>query len=158
MDPLKYVFEKPALTGRIARMANVIIRIRHLIRDTKDEDIMVIKDYEIPGPDEGPEPGARWTLMFDGASNALGHGVGVVLTSPENFHRPYTARMCFNCTNNVAEYEACILGLEAAIDLRIKFLDVYGDSTLVIYKVNSEWDTKHPKLIPYRYHVLKLAT
>ena len=35
--------------------------------DFLDEDVMVIDDYEIPRPDEGPEPGARWTLMLDGA-------------------------------------------------------------------------------------------
>ena len=74
--------------------------------------------------------------MFDGTSNALGHGVGVVLTSPNNYHKPYTARLCFDCTNNIVEYEACILGLEAAIDLRVKHLEVFGDSALVIYQVN----------------------
>src|SRR4051812_48325817 len=55
-----------------------------------------------------------------------------------------------------AEYEACILGLKAAIDLRIKFLEVYGDSALVIYQVKGEWDTKHPNLIPYKEYVLSL--
>ena len=39
----------------------------------------------------------------------------------------------------------------------IKHLKVFGDSALVIYQVNGEWDTNHPKLIPYRDHVLKLA-
>ena len=73
--------------------------------------------------------------MFDGALNALGHGIGAVLTSPNNYHKPYTARLCFDCTNNIAEYEACILGLEAAIDLRVKYLEVFGDSTLVICQV-----------------------
>ena len=47
---------------------------------------MVIGDYEIPGPDEGPELGARWTLMFDGASNALEHGV-VPQDFPSHFSR-----------------------------------------------------------------------
>jgi len=32
----------------------------------------------------------------------------------------------------MAEYEACILGIEEAIDMRIKHLDIYGDSALVI--------------------------
>ena len=60
---------------------------------------MAISDYEIPGPDEGPQPGAHWTLMFDGASNVLGHGIRAILTSPKNFHKPYTARLCLDCTN-----------------------------------------------------------
>ena len=42
------------------------------------------------------------------------------------------------CTNNMTEYEACILGIKASIDLRIKFLSVYGDSALVISQVKGE--------------------
>ena len=56
----------------------------------------------------------------------------------------------------MAEYEACIMGLKAAIDLRIKFLNVFGDSALVISQIKGEWDTKHLNLIPYKEHVLTL--
>ena len=71
-------------------------------------------------------------MVFDGASNALGNGIGDVIISPEGCHTPFTARLCFNCTKNMAEYEACIMGLKAAIDLRIKFLNIFRDSDLVI--------------------------
>ena len=66
------------------------------------------------------------------------------------------ARLCFDCTNNVAEYEACVMGLEAVIDLKIKILEVYGDSSLVIYQVRGDWDTRHPNLVPYRDYILRL--
>lgn len=56
----------------------------------------------------------------------------------------------------MAEYEACILGLEEAIDLRIKILEVYGDSALVIYQIKEEWETRHPNLIPYHEYVKTL--
>ncbi|XP_058733443.1 uncharacterized protein LOC131605061 [Vicia villosa] len=95
-------------------------------------------------------------MVFDGASNALGNGIGDVTVSPEGGHTPFTARLCFDCTNNMAEYEARIMGLKAAIDLRIKILEVYGDSSLVISRIKGEWDTKHPNLIPYKEHVLTL--
>ena len=52
-----------------------------------------ISDYKIPGPNEGPEPGARWTFMFDGDSNTRGHDIGEVLTSPKNSHKPYAKSM-----------------------------------------------------------------
>ena len=106
--------------------------------DFPDEDIIVISDYKIPGLREGPKSGARWILIFDGASNALGHDIGAFMTSPKNFHKPYTARLYFYCTNTITGYESCILGLEVAIDLRIKHLEVYEASALVIYQVNSE--------------------
>ena len=56
----------------------------------------------------------------------------------------------------MAEYKACIMGLKAAIDLRIKYLSVFRDSALVISQIKGEWDTNHPNLIPYREHVLTL--
>src|ERR1043165_1596616 len=93
-------------------------------------------------------------MVFDGASNALGNGIGTIITSPAGGHTPFSARLCFSCTNYLAEYEACIMGIKAAINLRIKFLQVYGDSALVISHIKGEWDTKHPNLIPYREHVL----
>lgn len=95
-------------------------------------------------------------MVFDGASNALGNGIRAVIISPKGCHTPFTTRLCFDCTNNMAEYEACIMGLKAAIDLRIKILNVYGDSALVINQVKGEWDTKHSNLIPYQEHVLTL--
>lgn len=99
--------------------------------------------------------------VHDGCScsmvpNAVGNGVGVVIISPTGFHIPFIARICFDCTNNIAEYEACIMGLETAIDTRIKFIEVYGDSSLVICQINGDWETRHPNLIPYREHVMKL--
>ncbi|XP_050875898.1 uncharacterized protein LOC127079556 [Lathyrus oleraceus] len=163
MDPIKYIFEKPVVTGRIARwkmliteydiqyvtqkaikesilsdyLAHLPVEVYQPLKfDFPDEDIMFIRDFIMPGfevsPEEGPEPGSRWTLVFDCASNARGHGISVVITSPTGFHIPFTARLCFDCTNNMAEYEACIYDLKATIDLRIKILEVFGDSALVI--------------------------
>ncbi|XP_050889146.1 uncharacterized protein LOC127094346 [Lathyrus oleraceus] len=123
--------------------------------DFPDEDIMSIRDWSILSPDEGPEPGSRWTLMFDDASNAKGHGIGEIITSLTGFHIPFTTRLYFECTNNMEEYEACIYDIEAAIDLRIKILEVYGDSTVII-QVQGDWETRNKKLIPYQEHVVEL--
>ena len=65
-------------------------------------------------------------MVFDGASNALGNGIGAVIISPKGCHTPFI---------NMAEYEARIMGFKAAIDLRIKFLSVFGDSALVISQI-----------------------
>lgn len=96
--------------------------------DFLNEDIMFIRDCNIPGPDEGPGPGVQWTLVFDGASNVQGHGIRAVIISPIAFHIPFTIRLCFDCTNNMTKYEACIYGIEASIYLRIKIFEVFEDS------------------------------
>lgn len=99
---------------------------------------------------EGIKPETKWGLIFDGAVNAYGRRIGAVIVTPQGTHLPFTARLMFECTNNMAEYEACIMGLEEAINLKIKILDIYGDSALVINQIKGEWDTKHPSLIPYK--------
>ncbi|XP_050902704.1 uncharacterized protein LOC127115116 [Lathyrus oleraceus] len=123
--------------------------------DFPNEDIMFIRDFTMSGFEISPEPGSRWTLVFDAASNGRGHDIGVVITSLTGFHLPFTVRLCFDCTNNMEEYKACIYGLEAAIDFRIKILEVYNDSALVISQVKGDWETRDSKLIPYKEHIKK---
>ncbi|XP_052483736.1 uncharacterized protein LOC128039402 [Gossypium raimondii] len=95
-------------------------------------------------------------MSFGGASNALGHGIGVVLVSPKGDHYPLTARLNFFCTNNIAEYEACIMGLRAAIERKIKILEVRGDSALVIFQIRGDWEVRDSKLVKYRDLVAEL--
>ncbi|KAG8478222.1 hypothetical protein CXB51_028151 [Gossypium anomalum] len=97
-----------------------------------------------------------WKLSFDGASNAVGNGIGAVLVSPNADYYPFTCKLDFDCTNNMAEYEACIMGLRAAIEQGIRTLEVYGDSALVIYQLRGEWEIRDLKLINYRKIILGL--
>ena len=98
----------------------------------------------------------NWRMYFDGASNALGHGIGAVLVSPEEDHCPFTAKLNFNCTNNVAKYEACIMVLQKTVEKKIKKLEVYGDSALVIYQLKGEWEIRDSKLVPYNKFIKEL--
>lgn len=56
----------------------------------------------------------------------------------------------------MVEYEECILGIDEAIDLRIKISEVYRDYVLVINQIKGEWGTHNAKLIRYRDHVQKM--
>ncbi|XP_039686891.1 uncharacterized protein [Medicago truncatula] len=187
MDPIKYIFEKPALTGRIARWQMLLSEYdieyrsqkaikgsiladhlahqpledyRHIKFDFPDEEIMYLKmkDCDEPLFGEGPDPDSVWGLIFDGAVNVYGNGIGAVLLTPKGAHIPFTARLRFDCTNNIAEYEACIMGIEEAIDLRIKNIEIYGDSALVINQIKGKWETLHAGLIPYRDYARRLLT
>ncbi|XP_077225209.1 uncharacterized protein LOC143858442 [Tasmannia lanceolata] len=152
---MKYLFEKPALIGRTTRwllllsefdityvtqksvkgiiiaeqLADAPIEDAKLSREFLDEGIMKIRDVLSL---------TTWTMYFDGASNLKGKGVD------------------FDCTNNVAEYEACITSLEAAQSLEIQDLDVYGDSLLIICQTNGKWLTKEDKLVPYHTYLTSL--
>jgi len=73
-----------------------------------------------------------WELFFDGVARRDGAGAGVVLVPSEKHIIPFSFVLVDLCSNNVAEYQALILGPQMAIEMRIKDLDVYGDSQLVI--------------------------
>ena len=53
----------------------------------------------------------------------------------------------------MAEYEACVMGLQVLIDKWVKELEVYGDSTLVICQLRGEWETKEHHLILYHKYI-----
>ena len=55
--------------------------------------------------------------------------------------------------NNIVEYEACITGLETALDLGIRQLEIHGDSNLVIQQTQGIWRTRDEKLKPYHAYL-----
>ena len=72
------------------------------------------------------------TLYFDGSRNKEGEGVGCLLIDPHGNKTMMACHLEFDCTNNVAEYEALIQGLIKELDLQIKCIEVFGDSQVVI--------------------------
>ncbi|KAM2041002.1 hypothetical protein ACFX16_034861 [Malus domestica] len=58
------------------------------------------------------------------------------------------------CSNNVAEYQALIIGLQMAINMGIAALEVFGDSKLIINQLLTEYEVRKNDLILY----FRLAT
>jgi ribonuclease HI len=52
-----------------------------------------------------------WTVFCDGSWGTFGAGAAAILISPSRIRTCYAARLEFNYTNNIAEYEALLLGL-----------------------------------------------
>jgi hypothetical protein len=59
-----------------------------------------------------PPIASIWNVFFDGASSREGVGVGVVFISPAQEAISVSYKIEFEATNNVAEYEALVLGFE----------------------------------------------
>ena len=180
-DPLKYLSEKPALIGRISKWQMLLSEFDikyinqgpvkgqaladHLAEypseiveqnvevNFPDENVMTTEGQNVEEQSETP----KWKLYFDGAANVFGCGIGAVLVSPKSDHFPVAARLTFPYTNNIAEYEACILGVKMALDMGIRELEVYGDSSLIILQTLGEYKTKDSKLVPYHQHLIELV-
>ena len=90
-----------------------------------------------------------WTMYFDGSLMKTGAGAGLLLVSPLGIHMRYMIRLHFAASNNVAEYEALVNGLQIAIELGVRRLDVRGDSQLVVDQVMKESSCHDPKMKAY---------
>ena len=67
-------------------------------------------------------------MYFDGSLMKTGAGAGLLFISPLGVHMCYMIRLHFVASNNMAKYEAHVNGLQIAIKLGVRRLDVRGDS------------------------------
>ncbi|XP_070057492.1 uncharacterized protein [Nicotiana tomentosiformis] len=177
MDLLKYIFHKPIPRVKLAKWKILLSEFHivyviqkavkgqaladHLEENPVDGEYEPLKMYF---PDEEmsfvgediTKAYDGWRMFLDRATNFKGVGIKVVLVSETGQHYPVSAKLRFLCTNNMAEYEACILGLRLAIDINIQELLVIGDSDLLVHQILEEWATKNTKILPYLHCVQEL--
>ncbi|XP_074314546.1 uncharacterized protein LOC141649764 [Silene latifolia] len=164
--PLKTIMRKPELSGRMTKWSvnlsgyDLQFEPRTAIKSQALADFVSDFCPATRGEAEkgiltimGSQDSEIWTLYIDGASNARGAGVGLVLRSPKGDMIVQAVRCEFKATNNEAEYEALILGMQMASGLKVRNLRVYSDSLLVVNHVNNEYVARDSKIIAY----LKIA-
>ncbi|XP_070055057.1 uncharacterized protein [Nicotiana tomentosiformis] len=155
MDPLKYIFKKPMPTGKLAKWHILLSEFDIFYMTQKAVKGQALTSHLVENPVAGEyeslstyfpdkevsfvgediaETYDCWRMFFDGASNFNGVGIGVVLVSKTGQHYPVSAKLGFPCTNNMAKYEACILGLKLAVDMNVQELLVIGDSDLLVHQ------------------------
>ena len=93
---------------------------------------------------------------MEGASNAQGSGAELILTSPEGIDIEYALRVGFHTSNNEAEYEVVIAGLNLAHSLEVDQLEVYSDSQLVVRQIEDTYEAKSERMILYLQKVRDL--
>ena len=120
MDLLKYLFEKPALNGRLSRWLILLAEfdLKYVARKTS-----IVSNFCAENPikgDDGKEDFPNedildiklgtWKMYFDGVVNQYGNGIGVLWITPDGSYVPLADKLNFEATNNMAEYEAYIVG------------------------------------------------
>ena len=97
-------------------------------------------------------------LFTDGASrgNPGQAGAGAVLLDAEG--RELAARSLYlgECTNNIAEYRALLLGLQIALEQGCTQLDIRLDSELIVRQLQGRYQVKNAGLKPLFQEVNKL--
>lgn len=92
----------------------------------------------------------RVVVEADGGSrgNPGPAGYGAVVVSPSGEVLAERAAGIGHATNNVAEYQGLIAGLEAALEVGATEVDVRMDSKLVVEQMAGRWQVKHPSMKP----------
>nr|GEY05087.1 reverse transcriptase domain-containing protein [Tanacetum cinerariifolium] len=97
-----------------------------------------------------------YTLYIDGASGSKGSAAGLILIDPDGKEITYALHFEFPASNNEAEYEALIAGLELAIKMEVRHLKVFSDSLLMTNHVKGTYEAREESMKRYLAIVLSL--
>jgi ribonuclease HI len=171
-DPVQAMFHKADFTGRIWKWGAKIgtLDVKYLPRTAIKGQILADfvaeftptaeqKDLnETTFQENTPEDSGWWKIYVDGASNAKGSGTGVVIITPDETVIEQSIRLDFKTSNNEAEYEAVLAGLNSAKTLGPQQLIVYYDSLLVASQINGEYMTRDERMAAYLLKVQQTMT
>ena len=179
MDPIKYIFDKPTLIGKISRWQmllfefDIVFVTRKAIKGQAIatylanqplndpellESLFLDKDVMALEPEPNSVEPWRWKLYFDGAANSTRNEVGAILVSPKGQQIPVSVKLNFDYTNNDTEYEVCIVGLQVALEFSAYDLSIFEDSLLIISQIEGKWQARDTKLILYQKCVNPLTS
>ena len=79
----------------------------------------VLEYSQRPAQHKKPREEEWWTLRVDGASRSSGSRVGLLLQSPTGEQVEQAIRLGFLASNNEAEYEVILSGLDLALALSV---------------------------------------
>jgi hypothetical protein len=118
-DVMKYMLNRPILSGIIGKWAYALIEYDLSYEYLKSMKGQIIANFVVEHRidsehdiDVNLVSLVPWRLYFDGSVCSNGQGVGVVYVSPHGTVFEASCRLEYFCTNNQAEYEALLFGLE----------------------------------------------
>ena len=89
-------------------------------------------------------------MYFDGPACRGGVGEGIWMRPPGIYTLRYSYKLDFDCTNNESKYEAMLLEILALKKLKVMRVVLCGDYEMVIKKMTSEYQARHPRMKSYR--------
>ena len=161
--PMKQVLHKPETLGRLMKWALELSEFDIRYKPKRAIKGQVLANFVMEFTPAELAEDTRvtlnlpiWKLFVNGAANAQGSGARLILTSPEGIDIEYALRFGFQASNNEAEYEAVIAGLNLAHSMEVDQLEVCSDSQLVVKKIEDTYEAKCQKLILYLKKVREL--
>jgi ribonuclease HI len=100
----------------------------------------------------------RWSVYADGASrgNPGPASIGAAVYDPDGREVHTVSRRLGRATNNEAEYQAAIAGLEGALALGARHVELRLDSELVVRQLQYRYRVRNPRLQPFFHRIIEL--
>ncbi|KAG5548861.1 hypothetical protein RHGRI_014275 [Rhododendron griersonianum] len=153
-QPLRRILHCPESSGRLIQWSielgefDIEYKPRIAIKAQVLADFLA--EYTYPEPEEPPkEEPKSWILQVDGSTTREASGAGLVLTSPKGQRLSYALKFEFKATNNEAEYEDLVVGLDLAKDVGANHVLAKSDSQLVVGQVLGEYTVKEEIMQKY---------
>jgi hypothetical protein len=128
------------LNGRIGKWILALSEFELKFESAKAIKGQIIADFKTEHRDPSIDllEITPWALFFYGSSCGKGGGVGILLISPRGEMFEFAIPIQPIVTNNQAEYEALLRGLQYLREVGAVLVEVYGDSELVIKQLNGQ--------------------
>ncbi|KAL2226685.1 UNVERIFIED_CONTAM: hypothetical protein Sindi_2027200 [Sesamum indicum] len=133
--PLKHVMSRPEASGRLIKWTVELMQYDIDYQPRTAQKAQVLADFVMELTSDPREQNCKWMLHVDGSPNANNVGAGILVQGPKEVEIEVAARLSFPVTNNEAEYEALILGLELAYEAGARDLELFIDSQLVVLQI-----------------------
>jgi ribonuclease HI len=160
-QPLKNIMRNREATGRIGKWAAELneFTIDYVHRSSIQSQVLAdfIADWMLGAHEEEINKDAKaWTMFCNGSWGTFGAGATAVLVAPSKVKTCYAAKLDFSCTNNIAEYEALLLGLRKLRAIGIRRAILKTDSQVISGHVDKSSKARDPKLERYLDTVRRL--
>ncbi|XP_027368832.1 uncharacterized protein LOC113874822 [Abrus precatorius] len=159
-DIIKYFLSKPILHGRVGKWALALTKYSLIYKPLKFVKGQVVADFvvdhSIPIKEIDFISLKSSKLYFDGSSHRNGVGIGILIISPDEIPTKLRFEIKTTCSNNEAEYEALLAGLEILLNFGARNVIIRGDSELVIKQLTKEYKCLSKNLVEYWVKVNKL--
>jgi hypothetical protein len=159
------MLHQPILSGRIRKWAYALIEYDLAYEPLKSMRGQVVADFIVGhNIDQNNDESYNlvsihpWKLFFDSLVCREGQGVGVVLVSPRGAILEQSVRLEYFCTNNQAEYEAILLGMQILSSMCVKRVEAFGDSLLVVPQIVGMFQCFDESLNAYLDKCLEIIT
>jgi ribonuclease HI len=160
-QPLKDIMRNREATGRIGKWATELNKfsIDYVHRSSIQSHALAdfIADWT-PGAqeEEASKDAEAWTVFCDSSWGTFRAGAAAVLVAPSKVRTCYGVKLDFSCTNNIAEYEALLLGLRKLKAMGIRRAVLKTDSQVFSGHVDKSCKARDPKLEKYLDTVRRL--